>query len=290
MKQLILTVCFYLFFLALHAQAQSQDSKIQAGIQLSTTPNLAITNTDTVYSNSLSLAPFIRFFDKGFSLKYAPYLISGGTAPGVYMHTVTAGYEQYDKEILNLDLSYTHFFFTQNPSIPYTPLNNEFFGLVGFKNLWLAPVVSANLGFGKDETGQEQAGFNAAAGFNHSFSSTGQHLFSSIEVDPSILINGSSNAFYSFLTSSKYISHNKNYGSYIKSNGRGRRAAGGTTTGTVTTTEAVNQFVLNNVELNVYSDFMAHHLEIIPVASLYFPLEKTLPVSGYWEVKLAYDF
>ncbi|HJW18561.1 MAG TPA: hypothetical protein VJ499_15635, partial [Flavisolibacter sp.] len=184
----------------------------------------------------------------------------------------------------------THFFFSGNSSIPYTPLNNEVYGLVSFKKLWLAPILSANLGFGKNESGQEQAGFNAAAGFTHSFSSNTPHLFSSIEIDPSVLINGSSNEFYSFLTSSKYISHNKNYGNYIKNNGRARRSGGGNNPGTVTSAEAVNQFVLNNVELNLYSDFIAHHVEIIPAASLYFPLEKALPVSGYWELKLAYDF
>ncbi|HJW15942.1 MAG TPA: hypothetical protein VJ499_02425, partial [Flavisolibacter sp.] len=93
MKQLLLTSCIYLFSLSLHAQDQSQDSKLQAGIQFSTTPYLSISNSDTIYGNAISLAPYIRFFDKGFGLKYAPYIISGGTAPGIYMHTLTAGYE-----------------------------------------------------------------------------------------------------------------------------------------------------------------------------------------------------
>jgi len=263
---------------------------MQAGIQWNTTPYLSIHNTDTVYSNSLAVAPFIRYYYKGFGLKYAPYFITSGSKLGVYMQTVTAGYEQYEKEHINLDLSYTHFFFSGNATIPYTPLNNELYGFISFKKLWLAPLLSADLGFGKDESGQVQAGLNAAAGVTHSFTGNGTHLFNSVEIDPSLLVNGSANDFYSFLTSSKYITHNKNYGNYIKSNGRARRQVGGSSSGSLTTTQTGNPFVWSNVELNVYSDLTAHHFEIIPVASLYFPFEKTLPVSGYWELKLAYDF
>jgi hypothetical protein len=290
MKQLILTACLYLFSLSAYSQDSTSGSKLQAGIQWSTTPYLSVNSNDTVYSNSMVLAPFIRYYYQGFGLKYAPCFITSGSKPGIYMQTVTAGYEQYEREHFNLDLSYTHFFFSGNPVIPYTPLNNELYGFISFKKLWLAPLVSADLGFGKDESGQEQAGLNAAAGVTHSFTSNGTHLFSSVEIDPSLLVNGSANDFYSFLTSSKYITHNKNYGNYIKSNGRGRRQVGGGSTGTVPTTQASSPFSWSNMELNVYSDLTAHHFEIIPVASLYFPLEKSLPVSGYWELKLAYDF
>lgn len=290
MKQLILTTCLYLFSLCVYSQDSTSLSKMQAGIQLNTTPYLSVNNSDTVYSNSLVVAPFIRYYYQGFGVKYAPYFITGGSKPGIYMQTVTAGYEQYDKEHINLDLSYTHFFFSGNTTIPYTPLNNELYGFISLKKPWLAPLLSVDLGFGKDESGQEQAGLNAAAGLSHSFASNGTHLFSSIEIDPSLLVNGSANDFYSFLTSSKYITHNKNYGNYIKTNGRGRRQTGGGSTGSQSTTQAGSPFVFSNMELNVYSDLTAHHFEIIPVASLYFPLEKTLPVSGYWELKLAYDF
>jgi len=290
MKQLILTACLYLFTLAVHSQDSTSASKMQAGIQWNTTPYLSVNNNDTLYSNSMVVAPFIRYYYQGFGLKYAPYFITSGSKPGIYMHTVTAGYEQYEKEHINLDLSYTHFFFSGNATIPYTPLNNELYGFISFKKLWLAPLLSADLGFGKDGSGNEQAGLNAAAGVSHSFTHSSTHLFSSIEIDPSLLVNASANDFYSFLTSSKYITHNKNYGNYIKNNGRAKRQVGGSSTGTVATTQAGSPFVLSNMELNVYSDLTAHHFEIIPVASLYFPLEKNLPVSGYWELKLAYDF
>jgi hypothetical protein len=290
MKQLILTACLYLLALTVYSQDSTSGSKIQAGIQLSTTPYLSVNNNDTVYRNSLAVAPFISYYYKGFGLKYAPYFISSGSKPGIYMQTVRAGYEQYEKENINLDLSYTHFFFSGNTAIPYTPLNNELYGFISFKKPWLAPLLSADLGFGKDESGQEQAGLNAAAGVSHSFTHNGTHLFTSVEIDPSLLVNGSANDFYSFLTSSKYITHNKNYGNYIKSNGRARRQVGGSSSGTFTTTQAGSPFVLSNMELNIYSDLTAHHFEIIPVASLYFPFEKALPVSGYWELKLAYDF
>jgi hypothetical protein len=290
MKQLILTACLYFFTLGCFAQDSTSASKMQAGIQWNTTPYLSVNGTDTVYSNSLAIAPFLHYYYKGFGLKYAPYFITSGRKPGIYMQTVTTGYEQYEKETINLDLSYTHFFFSGNAAIPYTPLNNELYGFISFKKPWLAPLLSMDLGFGKDKSGQQQAGLNAAAGVSHSFTHNGTHLFSSIEIDPSLLVNGSSNDFYSFLTSSKYITHNKNYGNYIKSNGRARRQTGGGSSGTLTTSQGGSPFVLTNMELNIYSDLTAHHFELIPVASLYFPLEKTLPFSGYWELKLAYDF
>jgi hypothetical protein len=290
MRKLIFALLLSIVYFICFAQSDESTFQVQTSVQLTSTPVLAVNNADTSFNNSFVVAPILRLFhQKGFGVSYSPYVATQGNQPGIYMHTVTAGYEHYDGVVVNLDFAYTHFFFANNSSIPYSPLNNELYAYISYKKLWLAPLVSTSVGFGNDKSGQMQSGLNVAAGVTHDFEINSAKAFSAIEIAPALIANAASNEFYSFLTTSKYITHNKKYENTIQHKGRGR---GGSTTTTTTTTSAIanKSFAFQNLELNLYSSFQAHHVEIVPTGSLFFPFDQATPLSGYWQIKLAYDF
>ncbi|MGZ3840357.1 MAG: hypothetical protein ACXVMS_00540 [Flavisolibacter sp.] len=296
MKNLTMAVIACSIYLTGFSQSKEKSFNTQAGIQLTSTPVYAISGTDTGFVNSLVWAPYLRLFHQsGWGLTYSPYFTTSGSKAGLYMQTLTGGYEQYEKENVNLEFNYSHFFFSGNGSVPYSPLSNELYGYISFKKPWLAPVLSTSFGFGQDEAGQMQTGLNLAGGVVHSFEIKNAKGSSVGEIDPSLLLNGAANEFYSFLHASKYITHSKKFSSLLSGsgngNGRGRGSSSGGSTGSgTTTTKQTASFSLENLELNVYSSFTARHFELIPTGSLFLPLVKNNPVSGYWQFKLAYDF
>ena len=137
------------------------------------------------------------------------------------MQTASAFYEEYDRPV-NLNFSYTHFFFTGNEAIPYTPITNELHAYIAYKNLWLAPAVAASIGFGQDENNQTQTVINLAAGATHNFNFSTKNI-EEADIAPSIFLNAGSNGYYSFLKTSRYITQSAGTKGVLKTKGRGRR-------------------------------------------------------------------
>jgi hypothetical protein len=236
----------------------------------------------------------------GLGLNYSLNTLSSGGKQSVYMNTATAFYESYDKPV-NLNFSYTHFFFSNSTNIPYTPINNELYGYVAYKNCWLAPAFVTNVGFGQDEKNIMQSVFNLAAGVTHNFNFVSKSGNEN-DIAPSIFLNGGNNEFYSFLSSVHYITQNTGSKGFLKSSshsshgraiGRGNSTSGSTTTTTTTTTTetaTAAKFTLNNIEFNLYSSFHFGNFELVPDGSIFIPVTSNSAVAAYWQLKLAYNF
>lgn len=283
----ILICCFYLVpSLTVQAQDKKSSVSFQLSGTLTTTPVYAIQATDTAFNQSFVTVPAAKcIIAPGFTLQYSPYFVSGGSAPGLYMHIVTAGYEQYEKPTLNIDTYYAHYFFTGNKSVPYSPITNEVYLSLNYKKLWLAPLISSSIAFGKDQNNMMQTAVNIAGGFLHSFELKSTRL-SYGEISPAIALNMGVNPAYSFLTTTRYVTQNNAILKANKGKGRGNGNSGGTTI-TSSATTAVNTFGANNIEMNLYSSFQKGHFEVIPSGSLFIPLKTGETLSGYWQLKFA---
>ena len=292
MKKLIVLL---ILFSNLQCIAQEKSIKflVQAGLSVSTTANYAISGRDTTLQNAFTLAPFFRIMHKsGLGINYALNTLSSGSKQTVYMNTATAFYESYDKPV-NLNCSYSHFFFSNNTNIPYTPINNELYGYIAYKKPWLAPAFVANFGFGKDENNITQSVFNMAAGVTHNFNFVSKSNNEN-DIAPSVFLNGGNNEYYSLLRSVRYITQNTGSAGFLKSSGHGRfKARGNRDTGAITTLvspAATTQFSVNNIELNLYSSFHFGHFQVVPDGSIFFPLIANSQMAAYWQLKLAYNF
>jgi len=288
-----------LLFLAVCCYSMGQGlKKWQPSVEVnfSSVPVFHISGTDTSLRNQISIAPYFTYRSPGgFGVSYSPYFVTAGSHPGIFMHMVTIGLEQYGKKNYELVADYNHFFFTDNSSIPTTPITNEIILGATYKKLWLSPKISAGIGFGTNkETSPSTFAYDVelAGGISHYFDWKGDNDFS-FNVTPSILLNAGTNEYFSFLKLSKYISHSNNYKSIVKNphaSNKGRGNSGRTTTTTTSTTGNPTQTIsVNNIEVNLESTVEHGSISVRPAASLYVPVSSSKP-GGYWELNFSYYF
>lgn len=290
-----LSIALLLLAFASYSKAQDSTKKWQPsiGINFTTVPTINISGTDTSFQNTLSIAPTFSFRSQGgFGIAYSPVFVAGGSNPGIFMHTVTIGLEQYSKKNFDLVAEYSHFFFTGNISLPTTPISNEVILAAKYKRLWLRPVLSAGIGFGTNKEVSPSTGaydIELAAGVSHSFNWDINNF--SFNVSPSVLVNAGTNEYFSFLKLSKYISHSNNFNKIVKNphaSNRGRNSTPPTTT-TTTTTQRIS---VNNIELNLESSMDIGSFSIRPSGSLFVPVTSSSNsgLGGYWELTMTYSF
>ncbi len=312
MKKSILTL-----FLALPGFcAFAQDSTASTwqptiGVSFEPVPVYNISGTDTGFINSLAISPIFTIRHKsGWGISYSPHILTGGPKPGIFMHSVTAGLEQYNKEKFDVTAEYSHYFFTNTDNgVPYSPLTNEIYAGLTYKEWWLRPRLTADIGFGTDTTQGASStsahDIGVAAGFSHDFSWEADPV--NFDLVPSLLLNGGTNQYFSFLASNKYIGHSKKFFHYLKSgsvvthgsggkvttsggHGNSHSGSGGTTT--TTTTTANEAFSFSNIELNLEVSAEIGSFTVRPTASLFFPIGSSAGegLSGYWSVVAEYNF
>ncbi len=262
-------------------------------------PVYSITGTDTSFVNSLSIAPGFSIRNaNGIGLTYSPKFVTGGASPGIYMHALTFGIEQYDKEVFNYTFNYSHYFFTNTTGIPYSPISNEIAGSISYKKPWLKPSFSAGIGFGNNtETTPSSSVYDIAAsvGLSHAFSWDTKPV--SFSLSPSLVLNGGTNQYFSLLSVSKYVGRNKNFTKIIKNSKAAAAAArsanrrAGTSTSS-TTTVSNESFDLNNIELGLESSIEIGSFSLRPSINLYLPIGSSAGsgMSAYWGVSLGYSF
>jgi hypothetical protein len=315
MKKIVLAVCCF-FLLSLHLRAQDDSTQsthkwhLSAGLALVAIPVYHIVGIDTGYTNTLSIAPSVSLSNGGFAISYSPRIITGGSNPGLYMHAVTLGYSEYDKKVFDFAINYSRFFFTDNNSIPYTPLNNEIYTELAYKKLWLKPRIAAGIGFGNNQgttTASSSSVYDigVSAGVGHSFDWGNDNT--SFSIAPSLLLNAGTNEYFSFLTISKYIGHSSKSVNYVKTGpgsgsrssgrgGRGGSSGSGSGTGgstTTTTAQTGKTFDLSNVEFNIESSIdIGSSFSIRPGGSLFIPVGTAAGAgaSTYWQLAFQYKF
>lgn len=295
MKFLCTALCVsFLSICSLKAQDSAHAWRLAVGLDFSTASTYKITGTDTGFSNSLSMAPSISINHKsGFSVSYSPKFILGGATPGLFMHELSAGISQYDKPDFSYAISYSHYFFTGNKSVPYSPLTNEIYGSYTYKKPWLRPGVSAGIGFGTNTAVTPNTSvydIGVSAGVSHSFDwESGDISFS---VAPSLSLNAGTNDYFSFLNTTKYIGKSSNSSKLVKkgpgsTNGRGRSASSSTTTTTQSKT-----FDLTNIELGFESSMEIGAFTMRPTLSFYVPVGSSAGsgIGTYWQLAFQYKF
>ncbi len=286
MKTCIPVLLCLLLFQSTYAQDTDKTGPITVSLNISSVPTVHFSGKDTAYNNSLSISPVFDLRGKsGWGASYSPSILASGYKKGVYMHSIGGGYESYGKKNFDLAFTYTHYIFTNKTSVPYTPLNNELFFSYAYTKSWLKPIVAASFGFGKDSAKNSVHDVGIMAGLGHDFSWENTGAFSTIEIDPSIVLNAGTNQYFSFIQTARYLSHSHNFLKYIKKGGLRKKSASGTST-----TGA--SLELSNMELNLENSFELGSFSIHPTGSLFFPVSSGTDNSiyGCWQLSLQYHF
>lgn len=289
MKYIISFSLFIVVSITCTAQDSTKAFHFSIGAGFTAIPTVSINGTDTVYNNSLSIAPIIDIrHGDGLGISYSPKFVAGGQSSGIYVHQVTAGLESYNKALFDVVADYSHYFFTNNKSIPRTPITNELYFSGTYKKTWIMPTLTLGYGFGTLKTAQQNSSVNdvnVSAGVSHIFKKElpDDGSFSLI---PALKLNAGTNEYFSLLRSSKYIAANKNYQNVIKK----KKGNGGNVV--VTNTPVTKKgFSINNAEAELQGSFEKGSFDVRPVVNLIFPFSTTdNSVSFLWQIDLRYNF
>lgn len=290
-------VCVLFSFASAHAQDSTKAWNVTLGLNMSVVTTYKIVGTDTGFANTLTQSPILTLTHKsGLYASYAPMFVVGGIKPGLYMQALSTGISQYDKPDYSYDISYSHYFFSSQTSVPYSPLNNEVYASFTYKKPWLNPEFSAGVGFGtntEESPAKNVSDIGISAGVSHSFNwDQGNVSFSAI---PDISLNAGTNDYFSFLKSTKYIGRSISASKLIKKGkaalaAKKRKLSAGSTT--TTSTSQSNTFDLTNIALGFESSVETGAFTIRPEFNLYLPVGASSGsgVSAYWQLAFAYRF
>ncbi|MDE3235797.1 MAG: hypothetical protein KGO81_07575 [Bacteroidota bacterium] len=309
-KTIVLFTALFCYSISVFAQDSTDtESKWSPSISLNfePVPVYSISGTDTSFVNSMAVGPVFSIRNKnGIGISYSPKFVTGGPTPGIFMHAVTAGVEQYDKQKFDYTFEYSHYFFTKNSSVPYSPLTNEIYTSLTYKKTWLRPSFSAGIGFGKDtENAVNNSAYDigVSAGVSHPFS--WEKNKTSYTISPSVALDAGTNQYFSLLSITKYVGRSKKFTQIVKNSkaasalSRGRRNGSGSstsssssTTTSTTSTSTKEKFNLNNIELGLESSVELGSFTIRPTGNLYLPVGSYAGtgIIGYWQVVLEYNF
>lgn len=284
----------FLLLLAVSISAAAQDStnkwSVTVGLDIGLAGVNRITGTDTTLVNALALAPSISFgHSSGFSIGYSPKFVMGGASPGLYMHAVSAGMSQYDKDAYSYSVIYSHYFFVGNKSIPYTPLTNEIYSSFTYKRPWLRPGITAGLGFGRDKSVSPAVNaydIGLSAGVSHSFDWDIGDV--SISAAPSVYLSAGTNDYFSYLSSTKYIGRSAKSGKYAKKGNK--RTSGGSGTPATSAQSTKKTLDLSNIDLGVESSVDVGKFTMRSELNVYVPVGTAAGsgLSTYWQISLQY--
>jgi hypothetical protein len=272
---LILLIAFSSFVAS--AQDSSKSNPLSVSLRFSGVPVSNNVETDTSYQTALSVSPTLGLHKNGWGIVYSPSFVTSGQKQGIYMHAISVGYELDGKSNFEFETHYAHFFFTNNTSVPYSPLNNEIYLSTGYSGFWLEPVLETSFGFGNDSANAFSDDIGLSAGLSHDFDLQSKGIFSSIDITPAVKLNAGTNGFFAFLEVSKYISHSHNFTKYVKKDGRGKGS---------------NLFELSNLEADIEAEFKKGSFSIHPSGGIFFPVYSGTDqtISGYAELSLQYSF
>ena len=260
------------------AQDKSPLGSSSIKMRFSGVPMERVSETDTVYESGLSISPIFDLrSEKGWGVTYSPSVLVSGSQSGIYMHTISAGYERWGKKSFDIAFNYSHYFFTHNTNIPYSAINNEVYFFLDYSKTWIKPVIATSVGFGWDSSATAVHDVGIAAGVSHNFDWKNKGMFSEIEMTPSAFVNVGTNGYFSFLQVSKYISNSHHFDSYVKHKGKGN--------------DTTPSLEFSNLELNLETNFERGSFSLHPTGSVFFPMaagDKT--ISAYGEFTLQYSF
>ena len=213
------------------------------------------------------------------------YFLTGNNPKSNFLTTITPNFEK-DTRTLYTEINYSHFFYSKNTNIPYTPIINELYGNIRLKNKILQPLLVLNAGWGKDSSATTVFDVNILAGVAHEFVwETGKN--SSMSILPALILNAGTNNYFSLLSGSPYIGNSKNYKAHSQGQGTGNPHGGGNNS---TSTSKKNPLELTQLETNLYIYYSIGDISIEPDASVFFPLKSGGSVTGCFQLSVNYNF
>lgn len=244
------------------------------------------------------LSPTVSYFHKtGLYASASSYYLFEAIGKPWFEWDLSVGYDYSKNRKFLTGISYTRYIFTDSVDIPVTPINNELFAYFYYRDWWLQPGISLDLGWGSAE--EKVAGGRLSrniSGKDFNIVTAVRHPFIFIDVlkhDDAILLTpsvgltmGTAN-YYSNLKSFQYISRSPKlhweWSDAAPPEGDARAA--------FLSRKTATGFEMRAIDLTVNASYMIGNFTISPSYTIFKPFqgdEKQL--TGYFTARLGYTF
>ncbi|WP_143011462.1 hypothetical protein [Chitinophaga filiformis] len=253
------------------------------------------------YETPIVMKPFINptvsyFHKTGLYANVSSYYLFQSIGKPWFEWDLSVGYDYSKNRKFLTGISYTKYIFTDSVDIPVTPINNELFAYFYYRDWWLQPGVSLDLGWGN--TQEKFAGGRLSrniSGKDFNIVTAVRHPFIFIDVlkhDDAILLTpsvgltmGTAN-YYSNLKSFQYISRSPKL-HWEWSDTRPpediQRAFMSSKTAT--------GFEIRAVDLTLNASYMLGNFTISPSYTIFKPFQgEEKQLTGYFTARLGYTF
>jgi hypothetical protein len=243
------------------------------------------------------LSPTVSYYHKsGLYASASTYYLFGALGKPWFEWDLSLGYDYAKNRKFMTGISYTRYIFADSADIPVTPINNELFAYFYYRDWWLQPGVSLDLGWGNAEE-KIAAGRLSRNLSGHDFNVVAavRHPFIFIDVlkhDDAVLLTpsfgltmGTAN-YYSNLKSFQYISrspklHAEWMGGRPPENARNTFLSSETATG----------FEFRAIDFTLNGSYMIGNFTISPSFTIFKPFQgEKKQLTGYFTARLGYTF
>jgi hypothetical protein len=120
---------------------------IGAGNQLYDSQDKALESLQN--TNHLVISPSVGYYHKsGFGISFTGFLLSEKNKSDFYQYALSPFYNSIKGKVANASLSYTHYFEKDIYSSNTSPIQNDLYGSLVFKEPWLKPGIAAGYSSG----------------------------------------------------------------------------------------------------------------------------------------------
>ncbi|PSL30020.1 hypothetical protein CLV42_106356 [Chitinophaga ginsengisoli] len=253
------------------------------------------------YETPIVMKPFINptvsyFHKTGLYANVSSYYLFQSIGKPWFEWDFSVGYDYSKSRKFLTGVSYTRYIFTDSVDIPVTPINNELFAYFYYRDWWLQPGVSLDLGWGS--TQEKIAGGRLSrnlSGKDFNIVTAIRHPFIFIDVlkrDDAILLTpsvgltmGTAN-YYSNLKSFQYMSRSsKLHWEWSEAHPPGDIQSAFMSRKTAT------GFEMRAVDLTLNASYMLGNFTISPSYTIFKPFQgEEKQLTGYFTARLGYTF
>jgi hypothetical protein len=248
---------------------------------------------ETPYVMKSFVSPTIGYYNKsGLYATVSSYHLFNASGKSLFEWDFSAGYDYAKSKRFLTGISYTKYIFTDSADIPVTPINNELFAYFYYRDWWIQPGVSLDLGWGStvENIGATPdrsspltrtlsgTDFNIVVAVRHPFVFIDVLKFDdAVLLTPSFgLTTGTAN-YYSNLKAFQYISRS----SKLKGDDHERRMTGGVNHKTAT------GFEVRALDLTLNVSYMIGNFTISPSYTIFKPFQgEDKSITGYFTARL----
>lgn len=243
------------------------------------------------------LSPTVSYFHKtGLYANISSYYLFNAIGQPWFEWDFSVGYDYSKNRKFLTGFSYTRYIFTDSVDIPVTPINNELFAYFYYRDWWLQPGISLDLGWGSAQ--ERIAGGRLSrnlSGTDFNIVTAVRHPFIFIDVlkqDDAVLLTpsvgltmGTAN-YYSNLKSFQYISRSPKLhwewnDTPPPEDARSAFLSQKTATG----------FEMRAIDLTINASYMIGNFTVSPSYTIFKPFQgEEKQLTGYFTARLGYTF